>query len=122
MPLEPPPTRITQDFLDSIRTYTHVDGWLMKDKQRNGLHIMPGNSEWIVSPRGERRITKSTFTMLCNSTVGPNGGFVERSGTDEQTIETMDMSPEFRWNLLAVPVDLSAYYERNITAKQIRKH
>lgn len=123
MPLEPPPTRLTPAMLASLPEYQHSDGFLVKDRVKYGLRVDFVTNTWTISTTGDRRLAKSTFTALCNATVGPNGGFVPNAGGEEQFLETFDLSPEYRWNLLAVPLDKGAYYERTVsTAKTIRKH
>lgn len=123
MPIEPPPTRLTPALLAALPEYQFTDGWLMKDRTRYGLRVDFTTGTWTLATTGDRRITKPTFTALCNSSVGPNGGFIENAQTEEQFLETFDLSPEHRWNLIAVPIDKAAFVDRAVnTAKQIRKH
>lgn len=59
--------------------------------------------------RGERRITRSTFTALCNCRPGPDGGFVPLSDHEEQFLAEIELDPAYHWNLIAAPLDRSAF-------------
>ena len=110
MPLEPPPTRITQPFLDKIRDgYRHEDGWLWKDGRRHDLFVDFRDGAWDVGIRGERRITRSTFTTLCNCRPGTEGGFVPSSDHEEQFLAEIELDPGYHWNMIAAPLDKSAF-------------